>query len=90
MVHEAIVTTIILFAYLARPLSFSLGLIDWFLILAPVPFLTLGFADEIVYHRRRALHRENILHTVSHIVAAAMLASIVAARMIDWSAVLPK
>lgn len=40
--------------------------------LAPGVFLALGWRDELVYHRRRTTHREDIIHTVAHLAAGMM------------------
>ena len=39
---------------------------------APGVFLALGWRDELVYHRRRGTHREDIIHTVAHLAAGVM------------------
>lgn len=82
--HGAIVATLVAILTLARPLPPQLELRDWFVLIGPIGFVALGWADELVYHRRRALHREDMLHTVSHLAAAAMLVSIFAAKVVDW------
>lgn len=69
---------------LARPIHPPLAPRDWYSVLTPGLFLLLGWRDELVYHRRRAAHREDIMHTTAHLAAAAMLASFVAMRMIPW------
>lgn len=69
---------------LARPIHPPLAARDWYSVLAPGLFFVLGWRDELVYHRRRAAHREDIMHTTAHLAAAAMLASFVAMRMVPW------
>lgn len=51
---------------------------------APALFLALGWRDELVYHRRRSLHREDVMHTVSHLAAGVMLTSFTARTLVDW------
>jgi len=85
LVHGAIGLTLIAFIGLAAPFGDPFRLRDWFVLSAPLLFLALGWCDEIVYHRRRALHREDILHTVSHLAAGTMIASLFASRVIDWN-----
>jgi hypothetical protein len=46
----------------------------------PLAFLVLGWRDEIVYHRLRTAHREDIMHTTAHLAAGLMLASLYAMR----------
>ncbi|MCH2174052.1 hypothetical protein MK489_24995 [Myxococcota bacterium] len=46
------------------------------LLLATLGFFGLGWLDELLYHRRRALHREDILHTVSHLTGGAVFATL--------------
>ena len=86
ILHGAIVTVLILFTQLAHPLAENSFLLNLFLLLAPVIFLCLGWMDELFYHRRRALHKEDILHTVSHLAAGTMMAALVIAKMINWTA----
>lgn len=69
---------------IARPIHLPLGAGDWYCIVAPGIFLVLGWRDELVYHRRRAAQREDIMHTTAHLAAAGMLASFVAMRMGPW------
>jgi len=46
------------------------------LLLSTLAFFGLGWVDELLYHRRRALHREDILHTVSHLTGGAVFATL--------------
>jgi len=60
---------------LARPLPPQLAPRDWFVVSAPLLFLLLGWRDELVYHRRRCAHREDIMHTTAHLAAGVMMCS---------------
>lgn len=51
------------------------------LLIATVGFFALGWCDELIYHRRRALHREDILHTVSHLAGGAVFATLLLSNM---------
>jgi hypothetical protein len=79
-------TVLVLLALLAltRPIPRALEVRDWFVLVAPGLFLALGWRDELVYHRRRTTHREDILHTCSHLAAAAMLTANAIAHMTRW------
>lgn len=70
---------------LARPLVGPLEARDGWVLCAPAVFLALGWRDEIVYHRRRSPHREDILHTVAHLAAGIMFASFFAWKLVDWT-----
>lgn len=83
-IHVAIGATLAGFIQLARPIDRKLERRDAFVLLTPHLFLALGWLDELAFHRRRALHREDILHTVSHLSAAALMAALFAARVINW------
>jgi hypothetical protein len=48
---------------------------------APLLLFGLGWSDELIYHRRRTQHREDIIHTAAHVANAAMLASFMAVRL---------
>lgn len=84
VVHVAILGTLLAVLMLARPVASGVELRDWFVLGAPVLFLVLSWTDELVYHRRRALHREDILHTISHLAAGTMLVALFASKVIDW------
>ena len=84
VLHGLIGLTIALVISLARPIHTPLASRDWLLIILPVAFLFLGWADEVFFHRKRALHREDILHTTSHLVAGVMLVSLFLAKAINW------
>lgn len=79
--HGLTILTLTGMFILARPLPPVLEPRDWFIIFAPAVFLTLGWRDELVYHRRRAKHREDIMHTVSHLAAGVMLSSFYVMRL---------
>jgi len=70
---------------LARPLTAPLETRDWVLLTLPALFLAFGVRDELVYHRRRSYHREDILHTVSHLSSGVMLACYLPSALVDWS-----
>lgn len=80
------ITTLIIVALfaLARPLTFPLETRDYILLALPGLFLFFGIRDEVKYHRRRSYHREDIMHTVSHLSAGVMLASYMAVALVDW------
>jgi hypothetical protein len=82
--HVATIAVVVALLVLARPLRAPLGPRDLAVLLAPVAFLALGWRDELVYHRRRCAHREDIMHTVAHLAAGAMLSSFVAMRLVPW------
>ena len=81
-VHGLIVSTLVTVVVLARPVQASLEWRDWLVLVGPIVFLALGWIDELKYHRRRALHREDMLHTVSHLAAGAMLVGLFASRVV--------
>src|SRR5207248_2880733 len=69
---------------LARPLRWVPGKRDLYVLTLPALHLFLGWRDELVYHRRRCLHREDIIHTVAHVAGMAMMGSFFAMRVVDW------
>lgn len=70
---------------LARPLGARpIAARDVYVVVAPALILVLGWRDELVFHRRRARHREDMMHTVSHLGLAGMLAGLFASRVVDW------
>jgi hypothetical protein len=79
--HTATVATILVFLLGARPLPAALEPRDWAVLAAPAIFLVLGWRDEAVYHRRRSVHREDMLHTVSHLAAGVMMVSFALYRL---------
>ena len=83
MIHTGLVLTLIVALFLARPIAGDVAPRDWFVLGSPLLFLGLGWYDELVYHHRRALHREDILHTISHLAAAVFLVSLFVAKVFD-------
>jgi hypothetical protein len=82
-INHALTTAVIVLLFaLARPLPPSLALRDWFTLAAPALFLALGWRDEIVYHRRRAVHREDMMHTVAHLAAGVMMCTFLTQRLV--------
>lgn len=55
---------------------------DRMMLLAPAVFLAVGWLDELVYHRRRAPMREQIIHAVEHIAEGMMWTTLYALRML--------
>jgi hypothetical protein len=53
---------------------------DVWQLVAPGLFLALGWRDEMVYHRRRATRREDIMHTTSHLASGVMLTALYTMR----------
>jgi hypothetical protein len=82
--HLATIGNVISMLTLARPIRRRPSLRDLWVLAAPGLFMALGWRDELVYHRRRSTHREDIMHTTSHLAAAAMLASLYAMRLPRW------
>jgi hypothetical protein len=69
---------------LARPPRRPLAPRDWWVLVAPAVFLALGWADELRYHRRRAPHRENVIHATEHIAEGVMWTALYASRLPRW------
>ncbi len=84
LVHGAIMATNLSALVLARPLRQPLGVRDAWLLAAPAVYFTLGWIDELVYHRRRAPRREHIIHTTEHIAEGVMWTLLYAARLRQW------
>ena len=82
--HTATAAVIIALFVLARPLPPSLAPRDWFVLAAPALFLALGWRDEVVYHRRRCAHREDIMHTTAHLAAGVMMCTYLSTRLYPW------
>jgi hypothetical protein len=76
---------IVAFFVLARPLPRSIEPRDWFVLAAPAIFWTLGWRDELVYHRRRCVHREDIIHTVAHLCAGVMMCSFLSSILCNFN-----
>lgn len=83
--HALTSTTVVLMFVLSRPLRAPLETRDLVFLALPGIFLILGLRDEFVYHRRRSYHREDIIHTSSHLCAGIMVASYYMASAVDWS-----
>lgn len=79
--HVLTTLTIIGILVLARPIPAVMETRDWFVVVAPGLFGFLGWRDEIVYHRKRCDHREDMMHTVAHLGAGVMLTSFYALRL---------
>lgn len=82
--HTATGAVIIALFVLARPLPAAPAARDWFVLASPAIFLALGWRDEVVYHRRRCAHREDIMHTVAHLAAGVMMCSYLSTRLFAW------
>jgi hypothetical protein len=82
--HAATIGNVISMLIFARPLRRRPSLRDLWVLAAPGLFMALGWRDELVYHRRRTTHREDIMHTTAHLAAATMLASLYAMRLPRW------
>jgi hypothetical protein len=83
--HALTLSTIALAIVLARPLPALVEPRDMVVLGAPIAFLVLGLRDEIVYHRKRAKHREDIMHTTAHLTAGIMWTTLYALRLTSWS-----
>jgi hypothetical protein len=83
-IHTAILATNVSVLLLARPPRHPLGVRDLWVLVAPAVFLGLGWADELRYHRRRATHRENVIHTTEHLAEGVMWAALYASRLPRW------
>lgn len=64
------------------PVSPSLNPRDWLTLTAPILFLGLGWWDELHYHRKRCVHREDMMHTVSHLAGGAMMTGLYLMRLL--------
>ena len=82
--HSATGLVIISIFVLARPLPAALAPRDWLVVCAPAIFLALGWRDEVVYHRRRCAHREDIMHTVAHLAAGVMMCTYLSSKLFPW------
>ena len=82
--HTATGAVVIALFVLARPLPAALAPRDWFVLASPALFLLLGWRDEVLYHRRRCAHREDIMHTVAHLAAGVMMCSYLSTRLFSW------
>ena len=81
--HALTVLTLLSVLIFARRPPPTPELRDWVtMVIAPALFFILGWRDELVYHRRRAVHREDIMHTTAHLAAGVMLSSLIAMRFL--------
>jgi hypothetical protein len=80
--HVLTAISLAIFLALLRPTPLEPTARDWIAAGALVAFWALGWRDELVYHRRRAAHREDIMHTVAHLAAGVMLASFVLSKLV--------
>lgn len=69
---------------LARPIRRPMGPADLWLLAAPAVFLALGWSDELIFHRKRAPHREHMIHTTEHLAEGVMWAALYAKRLVRW------
>ena len=83
--HAATIATVVSALALARPVRRRrLRARDAWLLAAPGVFLALGWRDELVYHRRRSTHREDMMHTIPHLAAGVMWTTLYALRLVRW------
>jgi hypothetical protein len=82
--HTATGAIIIALFVLARPLPAAMEPRDWFVLAAPALFLILGWRDELVYHRRRSVHREDLMHTTAHLAAGVMMCTFLSSILFDF------
>lgn len=82
--HAATTIVVVAILLFARPLPAELEPRDIFVLIAPALFLALGWRDEVLYHRVRGAHREDIMHTTAHLAAGIMLTSFYALRLTRW------
>jgi hypothetical protein len=83
--HALTTVAVVGFLVLARPPPPALAWRDWVALSLPAAFLLLGWRDELLYHRRRCAHREDIMHTVAHLAAGLMMCSFALSKMVGWS-----
>jgi hypothetical protein len=82
VVHASILLTNFSAFLLARPVRRVRRPSDAWILVAPGVFLALGWIDELVYHRRRSPHREDIIHTTEHLAEGVMWTTLYASRML--------
>lgn len=82
--HALTTIAVVAFLALARRPGPIFAPRDWVMLAAPAAFLALGWRDELVYHRRRCAHREDIMHTVAHLAAGVMMCSFALSKMVSW------
>ena len=80
--HAATIATVVSALATARPHATSRPRALWTLV-APAVFLALGWRDEFVYHRKRSTHREDMMHTIPHLAAGIMWASLYTMRALE-------
>jgi hypothetical protein len=80
--HALTTVAVVGFLLLARRPPAVLEWRDWVALSLPALFLLLGWRDELVYHRRRCAHREDIMHTVAHLAAGTMMCAFALSRMV--------
>ena len=83
--HALTSLAVIGFLLLARRPPPSVEPRDLVALMLPAVFLALGWRDELVYHRRRCAHREDIMHTTAHLAAGVMMCSFALSKMVGWS-----
>lgn len=71
-VHAAIISVNVSSLALARPVRKPERPHEFWVLAAPAVFLALGWIDELAFHRRRATHREDIIHTTEHLAEGVM------------------
>src|SRR4051812_14798924 len=81
--HGLTTVTLAIMLLLVRRPPPVLELRDWVCLAAPMIFLVLGWWDEVVYHRRRCEHREDIMHTVSHLAGGGMVTPLYMLRVMS-------
>jgi hypothetical protein len=80
--HAATIATVVSALALVRPPRARPTARDLVVLAAPAAFLALGWRDELVYHRKRATHREDIMHTVAHLAAGVMWTALYGMRLV--------
>jgi hypothetical protein len=83
--HAFTTVAVVGFLALARRPPPVLEWRDWVALALPAGFLLLGWRDELLYHRRRCVHREDLMHTVAHLAAGLMICSFALSKMVGWS-----
>ncbi len=80
--HVLNTSLVIAMIVLVGPIELPLDARDVFVLIAPLVFLAFGWHDELIYHRRRCRHREDMMHTVAHQACGMMLTSLYLMRLI--------
>ena len=81
--HAATIATVVAALLAARRPAAHPTARDLLVLAAPGVFLALGWRDELRYHRKRATHREDIMHTTAHLAAGVMWTALYAMRLLD-------